>query len=100
MFMSRNRARLRRFGRRFLYSPRHHKCRRGDCISLSELGEGASAMVTCNNDIRIIERGLYMGVTISMFRNDPVEPNIVIAVGDARYVLDRRIAETVKVRVS
>ncbi|MDP3115163.1 MAG: FeoA family protein [Candidatus Cloacimonadaceae bacterium] len=100
MFSSRNRVRLRRLGRRFLYSHRHCKCKRGDCISLSELGEGRSAMVTCNNDIRIIERGLYMGVSVSMLRNDPGQPNIVIAVGDARYVLDRRIADSVRVRVS
>ncbi|MDP2173886.1 MAG: FeoA domain-containing protein [Candidatus Cloacimonadaceae bacterium] len=41
-----------------------------------------------------------MGVSVSMLRNDPGQPNIVIAVGDARYVLDRRIADSVRVRVS
>ena len=33
-----------------------------------------------------------------MFRND-FENNVVVAVGDARYVIDRRIAGTIKVKV-
>jgi Fe2+ transport system protein FeoA len=39
-----------------------------------------------------------MGMKISMFRNDENEPNVIVAVGDARYVLDRRIAMDIKVR--
>ncbi|HPV00582.1 MAG TPA: FeoA domain-containing protein [Candidatus Cloacimonas acidaminovorans] len=46
-----------------------------------------------------MERGLYIGAQISMFRNDDDEPNVVVAVGDARYVLDRRIAKTIKVKI-
>jgi len=48
--------------------------------------------------LKIIERGLYLGVLITMFRND-FENNVVVAVGDARYVIDRRIAGTIKVKV-
>ena len=36
---------------------------------------------------------------ISVFRNEPDEPNLIIAVGDSRYVLDRRIAALIMVRV-
>ncbi|MDD4277097.1 MAG: FeoA domain-containing protein [Candidatus Cloacimonetes bacterium] len=35
-----------------------------------------------------------------MFRNDLDEPNVIVAVGDSRYVLDRRIAQNIRVRVS
>ncbi len=34
-----------------------------------------------------------------MFRNNYDEPNVVVAVGDARYVMDRRIAKTIKVKI-
>jgi Fe2+ transport system protein FeoA len=74
-------------------------CRRGDCITLAELGTGRSAQITCNNDLKTIERGLYHGVRISSFRNEEDEPNLIVAVGDARYVLDRRVASEIRVRV-
>ncbi len=99
MMSDRNRLRLRRFGRRFFLLPKSCNCRRGDCIALEILGEGKSAMVTCNNDLRTIERGLYQGVRVTALRNAEGEPNIVIAVGDSRYVLDRRIASQIRVRV-
>jgi Fe2+ transport system protein FeoA len=99
MLSDRNRVRLRRFGRRFFLRPKSCRCRRGDCIKLEQLAEGRSARVTCNNDLRTIERGLYHGVRITSLRNSESEPNIVIAVGDSRYVLDRRIASQIMVRV-
>jgi Fe2+ transport system protein FeoA len=79
--------------------PQTCSCHSGDCISLSELAQGREALITCNNDIKTIERGLYHGKKVYAFRNEPGEPNIVTAVGDARYVLDRRVAKLIKVRV-
>lgn len=67
---------------------------------MSDITEGNEGVVTCNNDLRTIERGIYSGAKISIFRNESDEPNIIVAVGDARYVLDRRIAETIRVMVS
>ena len=99
MLSARNRMRLRRYGRRLFMRPRACHCRRGDCITLEQLGEGRSARVTCNNDLRTIERGLYQGVGVTILRNTEGEPNIVVAVGDSRYVLDRRIASLIRVRV-
>jgi Fe2+ transport system protein FeoA len=66
---------------------------------MSELGEGISGTVSCNNDIRTIERGIYIGAKIQIFRNEADEPNIIISVGDARYVLDRRIAKSIRICV-
>jgi len=99
MLSNRNRARLRQFGRRFFYNPKPCKCKQGDCVPLTELHENDIAIITRNNDLRIIERGLYHGMRIRVFRNEPGEPNLIIAVGDARYVLDRRIAWLIMVRV-
>lgn len=99
MLSNRNRARIRHFGRSLFYNPRPCKCKRGDCLPLTDLHENDSAVITRNNDLRIIERGLYHGMRVSMFRNEPGEPNLIIAVGDARYVLDRRIASLIMVRV-
>ena len=74
-------------------------CKLGDCVSLTDLSEGKRGTVICNNNIRTIERGVYMGARIIVLRNEQYEPNIIIAVGDARYVLDRRIAKEIRLKV-
>ncbi|HPB18805.1 MAG TPA: FeoA family protein [Candidatus Cloacimonas sp.] len=99
MLSRRNRVRIRGWGRKFSGSKRHGVCKAGQCLPLDQLPEGCNAVVIHNNNLKIIERGLYIGAQISMFRNDDDEPNVVVAVGDARYVLDRRIAKTIKVKI-
>lgn len=98
MLSSRNRVRIRSWGRKFSGRKRHGVYKAGQCITLDQLPEGNSAIVIHNNNLKIMERGLYIGALITMFRND-FENNVVVAVGDARYVIDRRIAGTIKVKV-
>ncbi|HNQ40173.1 MAG TPA: FeoA family protein [Candidatus Cloacimonas sp.] len=98
MLSRRNRVRIRGWGRKFSGRKRHGVCKAGQCIPLDQLPEGNSAIVIHNNNLKIIERGLYIGALITMFRNN-FENNVVVAVGDARYVIDRRIAGTIKVKV-
>lgn len=93
------RMRMHRFGRRFMHRNKQCHCALGDCMSLGELPEGSSGLILCNRNLGTIERGLYQGVRITMFRNDSNEPNLIVAVGDARYVLDRRIAEEIRVKI-
>lgn len=93
------RRRMKQWGRRFFQSRRVCECQRGDCLPMSELTEGITGTVFCNNDLRTIERGIYVGAKILIFRNEIDEPNIIISVGDSRYVLDRRIAMNIRVRV-
>lgn len=100
MLSKRNRLNLSSFGLRFRGRHKPCHCQAGDCISLDELKSGKEALITCNNDIKTIERGLYHGKRIFTQRNEPGEPNIVVAVGDARYVLDRRVARQIRVRVA
>lgn len=97
--MNKNR-RFRPFGKGLGRGRQACVCPSGQCIPMSEVTEGSEGIVSCNNDLRTIERGIYSGAKISIFRNEKDEPNIIVAVGDARYVLDRRIAETIRVKVS
>lgn len=90
---------MRQWGSRFFQGRRQCPCQRGDCLPMSELTEGVKGKVFCNNDLRTIERGIYVGADISIFRNETDEPNLIVAVGDSRYVLDRRIAQNIRVRV-
>lgn len=79
----------------------HHRRHQGHCPlggnSLSDALQDSVVTITCNNDHKTVERGLYTGVQVKILRNEPEEPNIVIAVSDARYVLDRRIAGRIKI---
>lgn len=90
---------MRLWGRQLMRGRKSCPCQRGDCVSLAILSEGKSGIVYCNNDLKTIERGLYIGAKVTIFRNNPDEPNIIVAVGDARYVLDRRIATHIRVKV-
>ncbi|PKN80405.1 MAG: ferrous iron transport protein A [Candidatus Cloacimonetes bacterium HGW-Cloacimonetes-1] len=99
MLSNRHRARLRGFGRKLFNTKKHCKRFDGDCLSLADVPEPMHATIYCNGDITTIERGLYLGVMIKVLRNDITEPNIIVAVGDARYVLDRRVANKIRVRI-
>ena len=99
MNSNRHRNRLRRLGARLFFTPRPCPCERGECVPLKALQEDQSAVITRNGNLATLERGLNQGMKITMFRNEPSEPNLIIAVGDARYVLDRRLAAHIMVRV-
>jgi Fe2+ transport system protein FeoA len=68
------------------------------CENLAQAEAESTVTITCNNDHKTVERGLCTGVQVTVLRNEADEPNLIVAVGDARYVLDRRIAHRIKVR--
>ena len=87
----------RRFGKTGCSAEKNSLCNTCcDCLANAEADKVVT--ITCNNDHKTMERGIYTGVSVKVLRNEKEEPNIVIAVGDARYVLDRRIAQRIKVR--
>lgn len=93
--------------RRHRHNPCGHsnckaECRYKDkpCEVLTDAATDSEVCITCNDDHKTVERGLYRGVRIRLIRNETDEPNIIVAVGDARYVLDRRIARKIRVRES
>jgi len=99
MLSGRSRVRIRRFGRMLMNQK--PACRRlsGECITLDQVPDARSATIYCNNDLHTIERGLCLGAQVYVMRNESNEPNMIVAVGDARYVLDRRSAHKIRVRL-
>ena len=67
------------------------------CEDLAQAEAETIVTITSNNDHKTVERGLCTGVKIKVLRNELDEPNLIVAVGDARYVLDRRIARRIKI---
>ncbi|HOV16071.1 MAG TPA: FeoA family protein [Candidatus Cloacimonadota bacterium] len=80
------------FGKR--HKQKHH---RQNCNCLACVQTEKEAVIQENIDHRTLERGICPGVQVKVLRNEPDEPNLIIAVGDARYVIDRRIASRIKV---
>jgi Fe2+ transport system protein FeoA len=83
---------------RFHNHHRHHN-NKGESISLNLLEEGESAIIVNNPNLKTIERGLYAGAQVFMLRNKNYEPNLVVAVGDSRYILSRRISKQITVKI-
>jgi len=77
---------------------RHTEGMHGKKANLSDAAEDSVVIIICNHDHRTVERGLYTGVQVKILRNEREEPNLVVAVGDSRYVLDKRIARGIKVK--
>lgn len=64
---------------------------------LLDLKDGESATIRSNGDRKSTEMGLYPGARVTMFRNRKSERSVVIAAGDARFLVSRAIALRVEI---
>lgn len=65
--------------------------------SLLDLRDGESAVIHKNSDRKSTEMGLFPGARVEMFRNRKAERSVVIAAGDARFLISRAIAQKVEI---
>ena len=71
-------------------------CRKG--ISLDNCEVGERYMVKCNSEKQLLEMGLHPGAVVTVHKNDKEDNNIVIAIGDSRFIVPRETAKQVIVR--
>ena len=80
-----------------------HECRHAgtpaECIPLSQGVAGGKYRVSRNADAKTREMGLYPGADVHVIKNTRGDPSVVVAVGEARYVIHRDIAELIMVRL-
>lgn len=81
------------FRRRMRHAKQHHNCQRA---TLNDVPENETAIILCNQHLKTVELGIHPGAEVMVLRNEEGEPNLVIAVGNARYILDRRVANRIK----
>ena len=86
-------------GRRWRFRGKGRR-RRGPPVPLSDCPEGVRSVVVANSDHRAMELGLFPGACVTVMRNRDREGSVVVAVGDARYALDREAAREILVRFS
>jgi Fe2+ transport system protein FeoA len=64
---------------------------------LMDLKDGEAAVIRVNGDRKSTEMGLFPGARVVMFRNRKAEQALVIAAGDARFLVSRAIAKQVEI---
>jgi Fe2+ transport system protein FeoA len=73
-----------------------HKCRcKGQQFPLSTAEVGSKHFVIMNPDIKTIEMGIFNGSIITVQKNEESDQNIVVGVGNSRYIIPKTIAEEI-----
>jgi len=80
-----------------------HRCgesrkNRGCFHPLSDFEQGAKGRVLSNNDRKTIEMGLFNGAIVTVIKNHLNDVNMVVAVGESRYIISKEVAKKINVR--
>ncbi len=96
------------FGKGHGFGRRHkgkHRCgercyrfRDREYASLNQAELGKKYKIICNPDRKTIEMGIFAGGLISVQKDDPNDQNIVVAVGNSRYIIPRELAERILIQ--
>ena len=75
----------------------HHRFQA--CASLlTEAEVGKKYIIMNNPDIKTMEMGIYRGGVITVHKNEEDDPNIVVAVGNSRYIIPRELACKIRIK--
>jgi len=80
---------------------KHHRRQRrlaGDFISVSEAEVGKKYIIIENPDVKTMEMGIYRSGIINVHKNETDNPNIVVGVGESRFIIPRELAEKIIIR--
>ena len=73
-----------------------HKCRcKGQKFSLSAAEVGERHCIVLNPDKKTVEMGIFNGSVITVHKNESTDQNIVVGVGNSRYIIPKTIAEQI-----
>lgn len=74
------------------YKRHHHS------LNLNEGELDKKYYVVCNPDRKTMEMGIYNGSAITVQKNEQTDPNIVVGVGESRYILPKTLAQTIIIK--
>jgi len=78
---------------------RHKHCQhRGRHQNLNCADIGNKYIVISNPDKKTVEMGIFAGSVIEVQKNENTEPNIIVGVGESRYIIPRELAEQILIR--
>ncbi|HCX73218.1 MAG TPA: hypothetical protein DHM37_05825 [Candidatus Cloacimonas sp.] len=80
----------------------HPQCNRGSnnnrFLNLCEAEVGRKYVVVDNPDHKIMEMGVFNGCVITVHKNNPSDSNIIIAVGESRFIIPKPTACRILIR--
>lgn len=76
------------------------RCHRGaPCrINLDKAEIGRRYLVIINPDKKTMEMGIYHSAVITVHKNEEGNPNIVVGVGESRYIIPRDLAKRIIIK--
>jgi len=88
------------FGRRHGGKGRRKNCRRNcqGVFFLTDAEVGNKYIILNNPDIKTMEMGIYRGGIITVHKNEEDNPNIVVGVGDSRFIIPRELAGRIHIK--
>ena len=81
---------------------KHHRnyCRhfKNCCISLNDTMENKKYLIMTNPDKKTNEMGMHAGAIVTIIKNHETDSNLIVAIGDARYIIPRDLAKEISVK--
>ncbi|MDD3050928.1 MAG: FeoA family protein [Candidatus Cloacimonetes bacterium] len=65
--------------------------------TLADCLENEEMIIARNLDRKTVEMGLFCGANIKVIRNNENDQNLIVVVGDSRYIISREIAQMIYV---
>lgn len=67
-------------------------------MNLSQAEIGKKYLILFNPDIKTMEMGIYRGNLITVHKNEEGNPNIVVGVGETRYIIPCELAQRILIK--
>ena len=75
-----------------------HRLRHQEPFNLNDAKINQKYIVRFNPDKKTIEMGIYAGSIISVQKNEFDDPNIIVAIGESRFIIPREIADQILIK--
>ncbi len=69
-----------------------------ECINLNSALEDCEYIINCNHHRKSFELGLFRGNRVRIISNSYFQKNMIVGVGDSRYIISRDVAKTITVQ--
>jgi len=76
----------------------HGKCHKFGLLPLEAADINKKYIVMCNPDRKTVEMGIFSGGVITVHKNDPTDSNLIVAVGESRYIIPRDLARRILIK--
>ncbi|MBN2460435.1 MAG: ferrous iron transport protein A [Candidatus Cloacimonetes bacterium] len=77
---------------------RHHRQHPEHVFTLDDARIGERYLILHNPDRKTVEMGIFCGSIVTVQKNDPVDQNLIVAIGETRYIIPRDLAGKILVR--